>query len=1076
MGVLPQTGNNPDEGVGSGFGAIAEPIDRTGFFENVSAGYRAAQAGPGTTRSRQNAHEAELYNQVIAALSAEGELGADRLAVRPGGIGYRGPKDIPVNAYGVGFVDQRRPFRNPYTAKPSLSQSDNPLARLYLGGDLEEKDAIWAAVQRVRQRKPEFLKDLADEKSLAARAIASRTKELQSAEAVLSRAGTAGTIGGFVGGVAGSIVAGDPENAVGVGIGGAASRTVSRTIIKRATQEGAINVGAGVVALPGIAADADRLDIEITAGDMVRSVVEQGAVGVVLGATAAGARPAAGKIKEVSGKLVEGAVDRLADTSPAARDAIVAASIRAGTVRDRELLSEYRRLHSPYSVSDTSTPDERAAINIVEREIEVREASPLAPDADPDHENRLETIAASLGVDLPPPPVPTPAPVQVPTVRDRSDAPVPRRQASYVEAVHQAEGTGKNPKSSAFGHFQFTKGTWLEYAPRVADTTGMSERQILNLRKDRRIAEKAEQMFRADNGRYLVQRGVEDSPGNLSLAHFLGKVDAAKVARAEADTPIRSLVDPDSYAANPEVFGKNDTAGKMVSWAHRRIGATVDTPPARPDAVPETDYSDEMDYAAVRPYATATFRPDEIETDAGLMQYKSGGDETGVTDKLRDVTAWNPMLSSEILVWEGLDGRKVVVDGHQRAGLAKRLDDPTIQLPAIVIREADGITPDQARVLGALRNINLGTGSLLDNARVLRDAPNGSAMLKGAEKRREIEGLSRLSHEAFGAALNDIIDPEIASHIGRVAGDAPDTHMALVDLLLKNRIRDPREAANIIRQAHADGYGRPEAEQMSMFGDMPTESLYVPIARILSAASKRLREDKRTFSTLASRAGKIEEAGNVLDRAANQGRVGSAAEAIGIVEATAHRSGPVRDALIAAARAELSGARRGDAVNQFLAELEGIDLRAAAAGVGRDGRPGEPSGEAGSGDAVPEAIDELPDRLEPSLFDQAVDSAQRGEAFSDPVGEGAKGQIALLEHDLQMDEAALRTASPLRPGDIDPEGTMGLSLFDAADQPTFRLSEEGDARSLADLIADNEADEIAAANARACLNPPKVTE
>jgi hypothetical protein len=1000
MGVIPQTENT--EGVGAGFGAIQEPIDRTGFFQNIGAGYRAAQAGPGTTRSRQNAYEVDLYNQVIDALTAEGEMGDDYLEVRPGGIGYTGPKDIPVNAYGVGRVPIKRKFRNPYTAQPSLSQNDNPLARLYLGGDTVEKQAIWAAVQRVRRRKPDFLKDLPDETALATRAVTARNRERASAEEVMARANTAGTVGGFIGGVTGSILAGDPENFVGFGISSAPAKTVARTIIKRGVTEGAVNAGVGVVALPGQVADADRLGDEMTAGDMVRSVAEQGAVGLVLGTAAASAGPLAGKAKKVGGKLVEGTVD-LATKLPGTRDLVMARALATGTVKERDMLAEYRRLHNPYSISDTSTPDERAAMNVLEREVEVREASPLHPDADPEHENRLGAVADALGVKLAPAPLPSTAPVQQPTIRDRSDGPSPRRVASFAEAVHQAEGTGKNPDSSATGHFQFIDSTWLDYAPRVTDTKGMSRSKILGLRQNRSIAEAAERLFRADNARYLRARGVEDSPGNLSLAHFLGATDAAKTLRAAPDTPIERIIDPKSYRANKKVL-EGKSASEVVAWAHKRIGASIDAQPARADAVPDYDI-DEIDYASVRPYERRIVRPDEIETDAALMQYKSGGDEAGVTDKLKDVTSWNPTLSSEIMLWEGADGRLIVVDGHQRTGLAKRLyaEDPTIELPAIVFREADGITAAQARVLGAMRNINLGTGSLLDNARVLRDAPQGAAMLRGAENRREIEGLAGLSYEAFGAAINDVIDPRIAAEIGRHAGHAPETHMALVDLLVKSRVSNPREAATIVRQAQADGFGTPQEEQLGMFGDTPAQSLYVPIARILDAASKRLRDERRTFKTLSEKAGRIEDAGNVLDRTANQGKVISSDEALAILNATAHSSGPVRDALIAAARTELSGSRRADAVKQFLDALSGIDLRAAARGLERDGPSGEPFGGAGS-EAAAEASDaDVPDGSQPSLLDRALDTAARAEVFSDPVGPGAKEQTDLLTHDLRMD-------------------------------------------------------------------------
>lgn len=1000
MGVL----DSPvDEGVGSTFVGAKGPIERTGFFSNVSAGYRESQAGPGSTRSRQNAAEARYYDQIIGALTAEGEMGADKIEVRPGGWGYTGPKDVPVNQYGVGFIDKRRPFRNPYTDAPALSQGDNPLARLYLGGDLLEKAAIWEAVKRVRARRPDFLKDMPDEPSLTARAEADRQRRLAEAQEVTSRAGTRGKVGAFIGNVAGSIVAGDPENFVGLGVGGAASKTVARTVLKRGVQEGTINAGAGVLALPGQVVDAERMGIEMTPADMVRAVEEQAAIGFLFGGVSVLAPIGGRKAKKVVGKGAEAAID-LAARIPAVRDTIASASLRAGTVLDRADLREYRRLHSPYTVGDTSTPDERAAAHVIERDVEVREASPLRPEAAADNERRIDAVAASLGVDLTPPRLPPSAPVQHPTVKPSG---APRQPATYTDAVHRAEGTGDNPDSTAFGHFQFIENTWLEYAPRVVDTKGMSRAQILALRKDKGVATRAENLFRADNAAYLRARGAEDSPGNLSLAHFLGKADAAKVLRAAPDTPIEQLVDPRSMRSNQKVLS-GKTAAQIIQWAHRRIGAAVPDTPARPDAVPDYDATDEMDYSAVRPYGSTVFRPDEVETDAALMQYKAGGDEAGVTDKLQGVTNWNPLLSSEIMVWEGLDGRRVVVDGHQRTGLARRLypQDDSIRLPAIVIRETDGITAEQARVLGALRNINLGTGTLIDNARVLRDAPNGSAMLKGAEHRREIEGLSRLSYEAFGAAVNDVIPPQLAAQIGLHASGQPEAHMPLVDLLLKERIHNPREAASIIRQAMADGYGTAAADQLTMFGDMPAQSLYVPIARILETAAKRLRDEKRTFRTLASQAGRIEKAGNVLDRAANEGKVITSDEALAILNATAHSSGPVRDALIAAARAELSGTRRGDAVGGFLDALAGIDLRAAAQGVGRDGGSGKSSGEEGGADAAAAADGDVPGRGEPSLFDQAVDTATRAETFSDPVGEGAKGQIELLEHDLLMDAGA----------------------------------------------------------------------
>jgi hypothetical protein len=1029
MGVL---GQSKDQGAAAVVPTMPGPVDKTGFFANVGAGFRQAVAGPHSTRVGQAIYEKKLYDDVIGALAAEGQQGVDEFE------DIRGQRERVV-----------RPFRNPYVSGPAanlLNPNHNPLADLYMGGDEAEKDQIWAAIQRVRAtRKPDFLKQFPDRASLETFADRSRQQQLAAAQDITERASGTGSVGGFVGGAAGSVASGDPENLVGGGFGTAVGKTVARTIIKRAVEGAGANAAAAIIGIPGQEADANHLGQELTAGDEFKQVAESAAIGAAFG----GAHVIVPHATVKAGQAASAVIDKAAGASPAVRDALIARSISAGTIEDHGLLTDWMRTHNPGGVVDTSSPDERAAAHVVLRDTAQRETSPLHSEAAGANDHRLDAVAQSLGVDLKAPQVPTPAPVQTPTVRDRTAG--GRTPASYADAVHGAEGTGKNPESSADGHFQFTKGTWLEYAPRVADTKGMSESQILALRHDLPTATAAERLFRADNARYLRERGLEDSPGNLSLAHFLGKGDAAKVLEAAPDTPVERLVDPKSFAANRKVL-EGKSASELVAWAHKRIGAAVDMPVARADAVPDADLLDPEDYSDL-PYERAMLKPDEVQTDAALMQYKSGGDEQGVTGKLKDVTAWDPIMSGEILVWQANDGRRVVVDGHQRVGLARKLsgEGQDVDLPALVVREADGITAAQARTLGALRNINLGTGSLIDNARVVRDIGDGADLIRGAEHRREIEGLARLNHEAFGATINGVVDPRIAAEIGRNAPD-PTTHMAMVSLLAREGVRSPVEAATIVRQATADGFGTPQAEQLGMFGSEPKQSLYVPIARILASAQKRLRDEKRTFKVLSEKAGKIEAAGNVLDRTANEGKVVGNDEALTILDRTAHSAGPVRDALIAAARAELSGARRGDAVNQFLDALGGIDLRSAARGIGEDRAPREPPGETRSRDAAAASDEKLSDRFEPSLYDHAVAARDAAEPFSDPAGEGAKAQTALLAHDLQMDAEGEPT-----------------HLFDLP-ETGYRVTEDGEKpQPLKDILNDAESDEIAAKALRECL-------
>lgn len=982
MGVL---GQSRDQGAAAVAPPMQGPVDQTGFFSNVGAGFRQAVAGKHSTRVGQAISEKNLYDQVITALQAEGEQGEDTNSLTGEKV--------------------KRPYRNPYVSEPwenLLNPSYNPIGSLYGGGDQAEKSQLFEGVDRVRQRRPDFLSAFPNQGALEAYAIGQRQKQTAAAQSVTARADTSGQIGNFLGGMGGSVASLDPENAIAGGFGTAAGKTFARTLIRRVVEGAGVNAAASLIATPGQVADAQRLGEEMTPGDVAHQVLQSAAIGAAFG----GAHVLIPETGKAVGKGVSTIAGKVAESLPAqVRDPLVAASIRAGTVKDRQMLYEWQRLHTPFGVVDTSSPDERAAAQTIVRDADNRELSPLQPDAAVHNENRLSAVAQSLGVNLSTTELPSPAPIQQATVRDRGDGPSARRPASFAEATIGAEGKPiRNPASTADGYGQFTESTWLSVAPHVTDTAGLDRTQILQLRHDKAIATRATDYYAAQNSRYLRIRGLEDSPGNLSLAHFLGAGDAAKTLKADPSTPIQDIIDPRSFAANRKLLdGKS--ASEVVAWAHKRIGAAVNMPVARADAVPEADGLDEGDYAEV-PYQRAIFKPDEVQTDAALMQYKGGGDEQGVTNKLKDVTAWNPLASSEILVWEANDGRRIVVDGHQRVGLAKRLDDPNIELPALVVKESDGVTAAQARTLGALRNINIGTGSLIDNARVLRDIPEGADLIKGAEHRKEIEGLSKLSYEAFGAAVNDVIDPRIAAEIGHYA--PPDAHMAMVELLHREHIHSPIEAGNVIRQAVADGFGSPQEHQLGMFGSEPQQSLYVPIARIMAAAQKKLREEKRTFKVLGDKSGRIEAVGNVLDKTANESKVIGSDQALNILNATAHRSGPVRDALVSAARAELAGTRRADAVSKFVDDLSGIDLRAAAAGIGEDHSVGQSSGEAGIRDAAAEADRVLSESDGPSLYDHAVAARDAAERFSDPVGEAAKSQTEILNHDLWMDAAQHR--------------------------------------------------------------------
>lgn len=71
----------------------------------------------------------------------------------------------------------------------------------------------------------------------------------------------------------------------------------------------------------------------------------------------------------------------------------------------------------------------------------------------------------------------------------------------------------------------------------------------------------------------------------------------------------------------------------------------------------------------------------------------------------------------------------------------------------------------------------------------------------------------------------------------------------------------------------------------------------------------------------------------------------------------------------------------------------------------------------------------------------------------------------------QKQEAQLKADAPMQ-AQADQDSTMGLALFDKADQPEFRLSEEGGVRKAGDILSELDEDEVALGMLRACV-PPK---
>ncbi len=157
--------------------------------------------------------------------------------------------------------------------------------------------------------------------------------------------------------------------------------------------------------------------------------------------------------------------------------------------------------------------------------------------------------------------------------------------AAVVEQIIGVESNGdpnlKNKRSSATGLGQFLNETWLDliraHRPDLAE--GRSDDEILELRRDAKVASEITMRFTERNAAMLGKRGLPVTPGTVYLAHFAGGAGAvailsaldnadAALVMANADVTGRTKRDK-IVKANP--FLERFTVADLKSWADRKM-------------------------------------------------------------------------------------------------------------------------------------------------------------------------------------------------------------------------------------------------------------------------------------------------------------------------------------------------------------------------------------------------------------------------------------------------------------------------------------------------------------------------
>ncbi len=472
--------------------------------------------------------------------------------------------------------------------------------------------------------------------------------------------------------------------------------------------------------------------------------------------------------------------------------------------------------------------------------------------------------------------------------------------------------------------------------------------------------------------RYRAARGIRRTDESEAAAEIL-----QRYIDIEAENPIQAMqhnVEPAVDAPSPfiphaEAYGK--------ARAQAEAGQAVDVA----EMVSDTNMLNPVDRAAERFTLddVETFAPGDFQIDARRFQFKEGGDAQGITSSLAQVDTFDPSLAGQVLGWQQLDGARFIVDGHQRIGLMNRAiaggqAPADVRISGFILKEADGVSAEDAMRIGAVRNLTASTGSALDAAKVLRGIGHAGELLlpplpPNSALLRQGRFIARLGDDAFTATVNEIIPPRQAAIVGElIHGDAEQS--ATIQMLAKLKPPNEIQARAMVEQIRTTGFKKQITEDL--FGERSfAESLIRERAQVLDATLKAARADKTTFSRLVSRGTEIEATGaNRLDLAANQRRAQQSGQAIEAITRLANQKGEISEALNEAARAVKGGAKPAAASKSVLAAVK----RAGAIGD-TGGRQADAAGPAKAGDQLdPEGVPVNPiDRtLEPTAKAEAL--------------------------------------------------------------------------------------------------------
>lgn len=142
--------------------------------------------------------------------------------------------------------------------------------------------------------------------------------------------------------------------------------------------------------------------------------------------------------------------------------------------------------------------------------------------------------------------------------QEAEGAMTPDYQVPYIAKIIKGhEGTGQNPESSAFGNFQFTKGTLAAMYNKEHPDAKITDDEADAMRRDGRISpedlDRYGIAFTEENVQRVLDAGEPVTVGNVYLMHFAGEGGGPAILNADPSTPLKDVLSGEAIERNRKI-------------------------------------------------------------------------------------------------------------------------------------------------------------------------------------------------------------------------------------------------------------------------------------------------------------------------------------------------------------------------------------------------------------------------------------------------------------------------------------------------------------------------------------------